>query len=178
MMDQLEDRIGFSCIVYHTLIIYQDFGTLSPLCSIFCLRMSHGHKFADHQVLLIEPLFPPTQRIHLLRIQIFKLIQRPLQVLRQHILIEATACQASTRVASRKVVVWTSWTIEVTTRAYVKDFSSNGEVDWGAVLAIVWQESWRCEGAEDDWWWGFGECNGRLWTDSEVDDECEERDED
>lgn len=49
--------------------------TLSPLSSILCLRMSHRHKFPNHQVLLIEPFFPPTQRIHLLHIQILKFIQ-------------------------------------------------------------------------------------------------------
>lgn len=92
--------------------------------------------------LLIKPFNPPLQILQLRRPQITTIIQRPIQILRQHLLIKTLTRQPPRRIPPRKVLVWSARPIEVSPPCYVVDFSFYGEVDfsvrveWGVLLAV------------------------------------------
>ena len=120
----------------------------------FRLRMSHRHQLPHHQILLIKPLFPPFKILHLLTTQIFQPIQRPIQILRQHLLIKALTSQASTSISASEILVWSSWTIKVATRRNVEDSSPYGHEHRLSVFAVVRSKLGWSEDLEDErsWW--------------------------
>jgi hypothetical protein len=69
-------------------------------------------------------------------------------------------------------------TIEVLARGDVKDATTHGEIDGGAVDAVEGQERGRGEGAEDDGGGALGEGDGFGRAELEIDQDDEERDED
>lgn len=128
-----------------------------PLC-LLRLLTPHRHQSSHNKILPLKPLLPATQRLHLLCSQPIQRIQFCLQILRQHILIEATTRQSSTRVSARKVGVRAAGTVEVLARRDVEDSAADGKVDGWLCGAVVREQGWWCEGAKEDGWWGWCEC--------------------
>ena len=142
--------------------------------------MPHRHQLPHNQILLTKPLLPPPQSLHLLPTQVFQLIQRSLQILRQHIHIKRPTRKTATCVAAREVGVGSSRAVEVATWCDVKDAAADGEVDGGVVLAVVGEEGGWGEGFEDGGGWWGREGGGEGWGGPEavVDQEGEEGEED
>lgn len=124
------------------------------------LEILHRHKLANNIILLRKPLLPAPQRIHLLSPQIRQRVQRPIQILSQHVLIEAPARKPAARIPTRKVCVRPARPVKVTTTGNVKDGAADGEEDGGAVFAVEGQQGVRVVGLEDDGRRGLGE----LWV--------------
>ena len=72
------------------------------------LRVSFGHQLANDQVLLVESLLPALQIVQLVIGQTVQIIQRSLEVLRQHVFVEALAGQAARGIPASKVLVWSA----------------------------------------------------------------------
>ena len=110
----------------------------------------------NNQVLALKPLLPIPHRIVLISPQIRQRIQRSIQILRQHLLVEAVKCQAARRIPSSEVGIRPTRSIEVAPRGDVEDTATDCEVDWSAVLAVIRKEGSRRKGAKDGRWWLFG----------------------
>ena len=136
-----------------------------PLCTTHCTH------------LLIKPFDPPIQILQLLRPQILAGIQRPIQILRQHLLIEALTRQSSRCISSREVFVGPAGTVEVAAGRDVVDFATDGEVDRGVVLAVVFEEGARGECLEDARAGLRGEGDGVGGAEEAEVDYCEEQEE-
>ena len=115
---------------------------------------------SNNQILPLKPLHPLPQRLHLPLPQPAQIIQRPAQILRQHLLVETPARQPATGVPPSEILVRASGTIEVAAGRDVVDFAAHGQVDGGVVRAVVGEEGRGREGAEDDGGRGFGEEGG------------------
>lgn len=125
------------------------------------LKLLHRHKLANDVILLREPLLPPLQRVHLLGAQISQRVQRPIQILRQHVLVEAAARQATTGIPARKVLVGPAGAVKVAAARDVEDDAADGHVDGAVVGAVEGQEGVRVVGLEDDGGRLSGELRGR-----------------
>lgn len=86
--------------------------------------LTGSNKLPHNQILLVEPLLPPLQCILLLIIEITQRIQRPVQVTRQHILVEAAMSQSSAGISSSEVFVWSAWPVELAARGNIEDTAS------------------------------------------------------
>lgn len=144
------------------------------LCS-FCLLASHGHELSDNQVLLQEALLPALQGLELLLVQVLECVKRSIEILGEHVLVEAAKGQPSACIASSKVGIGTSRTIEVSARCDVKNSATNGKIDGHSIKAIVWKELRRGKGPEDGRRRGAGEGLGLCGPEPEVHEEDEER---
>jgi hypothetical protein len=115
-------------------------------------QLPHRNQLPNHQILLRKLLLPPLQRLQLLPIQIRQRIQRPIQILRQHILIKTPTRQPATRIPPREVRIRSAGTVKVPAGGDVEDAAAHGEVYWFAVQAVFGQQCpWR-EGLEDGCW--------------------------
>nr|POE89829.1 3-oxoacyl-[acyl-carrier-protein] reductase fabg [Quercus suber] len=132
------------------------------------------HQLADHQVLLSEPLLPAPQRFHLLPAQILQLIERALQVLGQHVLVEAPAGQPATRVSAGEVGIWTARAVEVAAGGDVEDLAAHGQIDGHAVGAVVGEELRGREDAEDGGRGRGRQCHGWFWPQPHVHEDDED----
>lgn len=132
-------------------------------------KVIHRDQSSNDIILLIEPLLPTLQRLHLIPSQILQLIQRPIQVLCQHILIEATARQSPAGIPSREVRVRTTRAVEVASARDIKYLAAHGEVHGSSVLAVVGEERVRGVGSEDDGRRRTRECCGCGGAEGEVD---------
>jgi hypothetical protein len=153
------------------------------LCTVLSLgllglRVAHGYQLADDKILFIEPLFPASQCIHLLGIQVLQRVERPIQIFGQHVLVEAAARQTSRGISASKVCVGAAGAVEVAAGGDIKDTAADGYVDWHVVEAIVGEERGRSEGAEDGWRRSARERLRGRWPEAEVDKAGEEREED
>jgi len=128
------------------------------------------YQLANDQILLVEPFNPPIQIVNLLGTKIVTWIQRPVQILGQHLFIEALAREASRRIPARKVLIRTSWAVEVAPGGHVVDFPTHGEVYWCVGRAVVWQKRARCECLEDYWLRAGGESCGRGGAQAQVEE--------
>lgn len=119
-----------------------------------------SNQLPNNQILRLKPLHPLPQRLPLPLPQPAQIIQRPVQILRQHLLVETPARQPATGVSPGEILVRASRAIEVTAGRDVVDFAAHGQVDGVVVRAVVGEEGWGREGAEDDGGRGFGEEGG------------------
>jgi len=136
--------------------------------------LPRGNQLPHNEILIRKPLVPPIQILDLIGIQIPTVIQRPLQILREHVLVETLAREPPRRIPAGEVLVGPTGPVEVAAGADVEDLAADGEVDGLAVVAVVREEGARGEGAEDDRGWAFGEGGGGLGSEAEVDEEEEE----
>ena len=132
----------------------------------------------NDQILLGKPLLPAPQGIPLLVGQVLQRIQRPVEVVRQHFLVEAAAGQAATGVAAGKVLVGPAGAVEVAAGTDVEDAATHGEIDGTGGGAVVGTELGRGEGAEEGGRGrggeGGGEGEGGAGFEAEVEEEEEE----
>lgn len=142
------------------------------------LQTAYRHQLAHDEILFLKPLLPPAQSLHLLPIQILQGVQGAIEVLGQHVLVEAATCQPATRIAPRKVGVGPARPVEIAARGDVKDAAAHGQVDGHAVEAVVGEERGGREGAEDCWWGCAGEGLWRRGLEAQVDEDSEEGEED
>lgn len=127
--------------------------------------------------LIRKPLIPPIQILNLLRPQILTIIQRALQILRQHLLIKALTRQSPRRIPPREILIRAPRSIEVASGAHVEDLTADGEEDRRAVLAIEGEEgAWRV-GLEDDGRRGLRKGLRRRRAEAVVDQDGEEGEE-
>ena len=147
---------------------------LLGLC-VLGLRVAHGHQLAHDKILFLKPLLPAAQGIHLLGIQALEGIQRAVEVLGQHFLVEAAAGQAARGIPAGKVCVGASGSVKVAAGGDVEDAAAHGEIDGHVVQAIVGEQRGRGEGAEDGWRRGARERLGRRGLEAEIDEEAKER---
>ena len=127
--------------------------------------------------LLIEPFNPPIQILQLIRAQIITLIQRPIQVLRQHLLIKTLTRQSPRRIPSRKVLIWSSRPIEIAPRSDVVYLAAHSEVDGVTGCAVVLEEGAWGECLEDFGGWLAWEGDGVGGAEEAEVEHCEEEDE-
>jgi hypothetical protein len=127
--------------------------------------------------LLIEPLHPPLQILPLLPRQILTRVQRPVQILRQHLLVKALTRQPPRRIPPRKVLIHAAWPVEVPTGRNIVDFPLHRQVHRPVVLAIVRQQRAGRERAEDGRGRSLGELDGRGGAEAQVQDRAEEDEE-
>ena len=66
--------------------------------------------------LLIKPLNPPIQILNLILIQILTVVQRPIEILRQHVLIERLTGQTPRRISASKVLIRPTRSVEIPAR--------------------------------------------------------------
>lgn len=118
--------------------------------SLSFLLLPDRHQPPNDQILALELLLPAIHGLHLLGAQVAQGVERPVEVLGQHVLVEAPAGQAAARIAAGKVLVGPAGAVELAAVADVEDAAAHGEVDGSAVLAVVGQERARGEVAEDD----------------------------
>jgi len=134
------------------------------------------HQFPNDKILFVKSLNPTVQVLELFRRQVLAVVQRPVEVLGQHVLVEALAGQAPRRISAGKVLVRSPGAVEVAPAADVVDLASDGEVHGRVVLAAVFQERARRVGLEDDRGRAFGEHRRLLRLHAEV-EECAEEEE-
>lgn len=104
---------------------------------------------AHDVVLLLEPLLPAPQALHLGVAQPLEPVQVALQVLGEHVLVEAAAREPPRGVAPGKVAVGPAGAVEVPAAGDVEDAAADGEVDGAALLAGEGEEGRRGVGPED-----------------------------
>lgn len=111
--------------------------------------VGNRHKLANNVVLPGEGLLPALQGVHLAGSKTVERVQRAVQVLRQHVRVEAVAGQTAAGIATCKVGVRTAGAVEVAPVADVEDAAADGEEDGVAVFAVEGQQRSRGVGAED-----------------------------
>lgn len=131
--------------------------------------IANSDKLAHNEILLAESVLPPLKSLQLVPGKICQGVKRTIQVLGQHILIEAALGQTPRSIATREVGVRPAGTVEVATTADIEDPPAHGEVHGGVVLAAVREESPGGEGLEDDGRFFLGKGNGRLGPEEGVD---------
>lgn len=89
--------------------------------------------------LLIKPLNPTLQILQLFGVQIGTIVERPVEVLGQHLLIEALAREPPGGISTREVLVGSAGTVEVAAAGHVVDFAAHRQVDWLVLGAVVGQ---------------------------------------
>lgn len=137
--------------------------------SLRLLLISSSNKPPHNKVLLTEALLPPLERLQLIPGKVRQSIKWAIQILGQHILVEAALRQTSRGIATRKVGVWPTGSVEVTAAGYVEDTPSHGKVDGGVVLAVEREQGSWGECLEDDSGFFFREGNRCLGLDECVD---------
>lgn len=113
------------------------------------LFAARGDQLADDQVLALEALLPAPQALHLLGAEALKRVQGSVEVLGQHLAVEAVAGEAAAGVAAGKVLVGAAGAVEVAARGDIEDTTAHGEVDGVAVEPIVGQQGARRVCLED-----------------------------
>ena len=83
-----------------------------------------------------------------------------MQILGQHVFIEAPASQSATRIPPCEILIRTPGTVEVASGGNVEYLTAYGEVDGLAVLAIEGHQFGGREGFEDGGWWTLGNDGG------------------
>lgn len=132
-------------------------------------------KVGNHKThLLVKSLNPSFQILHLLRRQIFTIIQRAIEVLGQHLLVEALTRQAPRGVPPRKILIRASRAVEVAPWGDVVDFAADGQVDGGVVLAVVLEQRARGECLENDGRRARWEGGRSGWAQAEVNERGEQ----
>jgi hypothetical protein len=151
----------------------------SPLClCTIRLRTPNRHELPHNKILLLKPFLPSPQRLQLLAIQVFQRIKRPIQILRQHVLIETATRQSPAPIAPSEVRIWSAWPVEVAAGGDVEDAAAHGEVDGHVVEAVVREERGGCKGAEHGWRRRARERLWGGWAQAHVDEDGEEGEED
>lgn len=146
-------------------------------CS-FRFLASNGDEFANDQVFLREALFPSAEGLPLLLVQVLQVVKRAIQVLGQHVLVEAAMSQTATRISASKVRIRTTGTVEVSSGRHVKNTAAHRKIDGHAIQAVVWEEVGRGEGAEDGGRRSFRKHLRLRGLETEIDQEDEEREKD
>lgn len=132
------------------------------------LFLSSSYKFAHNEVLALESLLPAPQALKLLLAEAVERVQRAVEVLGEHLLVKAVASQAPARVAASKVLVGAAGAVKVAPGRDVKHAATDGQVDGGAVHAIVGQQGARRERLEDGGRGLAGQRRGRRGLVQEV----------
>lgn len=113
------------------------------------LLIPHRHQLAHDEILVAELVLPPLERLELVGRQIRQLVERAVEVLGQHLLVEAAARESARRVPAGKVGVGPAGPVEAPAARDVKDAAPHGEVHGLVVLAVERQEGAWCEDLED-----------------------------
>lgn len=140
------------------------------------LGLTDRHKRADDQVLAREPLLPALQGLELVPAQALQRVKRAVQVLGQHVLVEAPAGQAPRGVPAGEVLVGAAGAVEVPPGRDVEDAAPHGQVDRHAVLAVVGEQCAGREGAEDGGWWLLGDDGRRGGLEGDVEGVAQDED--
>lgn len=114
------------------------------------VEIAHRHQLADNLVLLVEPVLPALESLHLIRAEPLQRVQGPVQVLGQHVLVEAAAGKTAAGVTASKVGVRAAGAVEVAATRDIEDATADGKVDRLPVLSVEGEEGVRCVGLEDD----------------------------
>lgn len=142
------------------------------------LLLALRNQLAHHQILFEKPALPISQGGHFFFVQVLKIIQGPMQILGQHVIIEAPASQSATRIPPCEILIRSPGPVEVAPGGNVKDLTAYGEVDGLAVLAIKGYQFGGREGFEDGGWWTLGDDGGRRRAKAVVGKHQEEGEED
>jgi hypothetical protein len=145
---------------------------------LLCFFAPHGHEFTHDQIFLFKALLPALHGLHLLVTQVLERVQRSIEILGQHVLIEAATGQSSARIAACKVCIGAARAIEVAAARYVKDTTPDCQIYGHAIETIVWEELRRSKGAKHGRRWGAWECGWSRGLEAEVDEDGEEGEED
>jgi hypothetical protein len=120
-----------------------------PFLGLGLVEFVHGHQLAHNIVLFGEALLPALKGLHLVLAEALELVQGPVEVLGQHLLVEAAAGEATGGIATGKVGVGPAGPVKVAAARNVEDLAANGEEDLGTVLTVEGQERARRVRAED-----------------------------
>lgn len=120
------------------------------LLDLLLVLISSSNQLADDQVLLEEPLLPARHRLELVPGKIGQGIQRPVQILGEHLLVEAALRQTSRRIAASEVFVRPTRSVEVAPAGNVEHATTDGEVHRLAVLTIVGKKGARGKCTENN----------------------------
>ena len=82
--------------------------------------------------------------------------------------------QPPTRIPSREIAIWSSWSIKLLATCNIENTAPYGEVYWCALCAVVWKEGAGSEGLKNDGWLGWWDDQGWFWAELEVGDYHEE----
>lgn len=132
------------------------------------LFLTLSDQLANNKVLAEEPLLPALQTLHLLGAESLKGIERAVEVLGQHFLVEAVARETAASIAASEVLVGTARPVKVAAASDVKNAAPDGHVHGHAIGAVVGQQDARGEGAEDDGWRLAREGGGRRGLVEEI----------
>lgn len=72
---------------------------------LWSLWITLRNKLSNNQILLQESLFPALQVLQLLVIETLEIVEGTLEILGEHLFIEALACETASSVAAGKVLV-------------------------------------------------------------------------
>jgi hypothetical protein len=118
------------------------------------------------------------QVLELIFIQIITIVQGPIEIFGQHLLVEALTRQTPGRIPAGKVLVRPAGPVEIAAGGDVVDFAAHGEVDGLAGLAVVLEQRAGRVGLEDDGGGAFGQRGGRRRAQAVVGEQQEEREQD
>lgn len=124
------------------------FGLLLRRCR-FGLLTPDSYKLAHNEIFFKETLFPASQIFQLFSVKALELIQRSVQILCQHLFVEALACKSAAGITPGEVGIRPTGTVEIPPGGHVKDSTTDREVDGHAVKAIVREKLGRGKGPED-----------------------------
>ena len=125
-------------------------------------------KATDLAYLLVEPLDPTLQVLQLLGAEILTIIKWTIEILGQHLLIEALTRETSRSITAGEVLVRSAGSVEVASAGHVVDFSLHGQVHGLTVFAVIGQQGPWCEGSEDYGCWCIGDDRLGGWLESVV----------
>lgn len=69
-------------------------------------RITFSNELSNLEVFLLEPFQPTSEILMLFIIQVLQVIQRPMQVFREHFLIEALTCEPARGIPTGKILIW------------------------------------------------------------------------
>lgn len=143
--------------------------TLARSSSLFGLVLiANSHQLANNKVLLKKPFLPALERFQLLLVEIAQSVERAVKVLGKHLLVKATAGETAGGIATRKVSVGTTGSIEVAATSDIEDATTHGQVNGHVFLAVVRQQRPRGEGFEHDGGLFLGNGGRGMWPQPAV----------
>src|SRR4051794_28523364 len=96
--------------------------------SLHLLLIPSSNKSPHNKVLLTEAVLPTLECLQLIAGKVCQSIKRAIQILGQHLLVEAPLRKAPRGIAARKVGIWPTWAVEVTAAGDVEHAAAHGEV--------------------------------------------------
>ena len=106
-------------------------------------------KLANNVVLPLEHLVPALQRLRLLWAEVLELVQRTVEILGQHLSIEAVASKTAGGVTASEVGIGASRAVKVPATRDIKDLTADGHEHGHVAFAVEGQQGSWGVGLED-----------------------------